>query len=292
VVTGCLNAGPNYLPAETPRHKSQVVLRTRSLRGGGDGYEHHNEILLDDAAKKELMSLHAGWDWKRKVRNDDVTEIDGSETRTVTGRQRVHVKGELLDHEADKDAKETIHGARTRQVDKDEKVTINGNQTVTLTKGGRRVEIAGKATVIAHADREVQVEGNELHHVHHERTEVVDDKLVIRQGDTTVTLTEGTVDVHAAASLKLHHAGATVEIDEDGNVTVSTDKELKLIGDGAAITLGDGKAALSAELEMTLTVGGSAVKLDAGGVTTSGGNITSTANGVHQTTGTIVSQNC
>ena len=91
--------------------------------------------------------------------------------------------------------------------------------------------------------------------------------------------------------MKITHAGARIHIDDGGNVTIETDKELKLIAEGTSATFGGGKAEIAAEKEATISVGQNTVKVDATGITTSANNITSSATGLLQMTAPLITQN-
>ena len=116
-------------------------------------------------------------------------------------------------------------------------------------------------------------------------------KKVLKQAGTKLEYADGNVDLKTQGWLKITHAGAKIHIDDGGNVTIETDKELKLLADGTSAVFAKGKAEISAENEATIAVGGNTFKVDKTGVTTSANNITSSATGLHQMTAALITQN-
>jgi type VI secretion system secreted protein VgrG len=155
------------------------------------------------------------------------------------------------------------------------------NRALIIT-GESKTDISKKATLTFSADRETTVKGTD---------ETTVGKKVLKQGDTRLEYADGNVDLKTQGWLRITHAGAKVHIDDGGNVTIETDKELKLIAEGASATFADGRAEIAAEKEATIAVGGNTIKVDATGITTSGNNITSSATGLHQMTAPLITQN-
>jgi type VI secretion system secreted protein VgrG len=289
IVTGCLPVGLNVQPVELPAEKSKLSLRTRSLRK--EGSNHYSELSFDDAADRELLFLRAGWNYQRYVVNDDKTDIEKNEVRTVGVNQRIHVKG-ARDHEVDKNATANFHGKRTIEVDQDDSQTFHGNQTVTFDQGGRTTVVKALDKTTLHADRELDVEGNDRVHIRHDRELTVDGRLTVIQGETRLVLHDNEVQLNAKGPVTIVHGGARFKINEGGSVTVETNKEIKLVADGASITLGGGKAEIVATGEASLAVGGNTVKIDAAGVTTSGNSVTTSTPGQLSLSGAIITANC
>jgi type VI secretion system secreted protein VgrG len=291
IIVGCRESALNPLPVEMPKEATRSGIWTQSLRDGGRDHQHWSELSFDDEANHELVTLRAGWDYKRKVLHDDKTEIDHDEHRTIGNKQTVHVVGEL-DHTVDKDATVTVHGAQTTTIDKLDKRTITeGDEVLTIEKGSRSAEVKATDKLTVHGDREVIVEGSEQHHVAHKRTLKVDEVLTVKQGDTVVEWAEGHVDLSAQSWIKIRHAGAEVRIDDAGNVRISTDKQIEVGAPGATITLGDGKAAIEAAQELTLMAGTGALKLDASGAALSGNKVTSSGTTLNEITAMLVKVN-
>jgi type VI secretion system secreted protein VgrG len=291
IVLGCREAGRNALPVKLPSQAGKSGIFTRSLRRGDEGHDHWSELSFDDEAGREKVTLRAGWDYERRVLNDDHSTIDHDEVRKVGNKQTVHVVG-ASDHTVDKDAALKVHGARVTTIDgNDSKTVTKGDEIVTIAEGARTAEVRQKDTLTVHGDREQVVKGSDELHVHHKRTVRVDEALTVRQGETVVEWADGHVDVSAKSWVRIKHAGARVHIDDAGNVTIETDKDLRLLASGAAATLGNGKAEITAETEATIAVGGNSVKVDASGVTTSANNVTTSATCMHQMTAPIIAQN-
>jgi len=190
--------------------------------------------------------------------------VGGDQTTTVHGKCTTTV---------DKNNKKIVHGSDSTTVDLDHELIVTGESTTQVTK---------KAALTFSADRETSVTGTD---------EKTVGKGVFKQGGTKLEYAEGNVDLRTEGWLKISHAGAKIHIDAEGNVSIETNKELKLVADGASATFADGKAEISAEKEAIIAVGANTIKVDATGVTTSGNNITNSATGLHQTTAPLITQN-
>lgn len=277
VILGCRESAQNSLPVTLSQEAAKSGIFTQSLRQGGQDHHHWSELSFDDQAEHEKVMFRAGWDYERLVLHDDKTTIYHDERRTVGNDQHVHVQGASEDI-VEKDATVTVHGSRLRTIDKeDRKVVTEGDEILMIEKGARSVEVRSKDKLVAHADREQIIEGNDSLHVLHSRSVDVDDVLTVRQGETTVEWADGHIDVASKSWIRVRHAGAEVQIDEEGNLKITTDKQIEIASAGASIVLGDGKAAIDAADELTLSAGTGALKLDAQGATISGTAVKSTA---------------
>jgi hypothetical protein len=166
-----------------------------------------------------------------------------------------------------------VHGSESTTVDLNRELTVTGESKTQVTK---------KAALGFSADRETKVVGTD---------ETTVGKSVLKQGGTKLEYADGNVDLKTEGWLKISHAGAKIHIDAEGNVSIETDKELKLVADGTSATFADGRVEISAEKEAIIAVGANTIKVDSTGVTTSGNNITNSATGLHQTTAPLITQN-
>jgi type VI secretion system secreted protein VgrG len=270
LITGSVYNADNMPPYELPANKTQSGIKSRSTKGGDA--TNFNEIRFEDKKGKEELHMQAERDLSTHVKHDQSLTVDvnraitvgADETTTVLGKRTTTVK---------KDDKKTVHGSETTTVDLNRALIITGES---------KTDVSKKATLTFSADRETAVKGTD---------EATVGKKVLKQGGTRLEYADGNVDLKTQGWLKITHAGAKVHIDDDGNVTIETDKELKLIAEGASATFADGRAEISAEKEATIAVGANTIKVDATGITTSGNNITSSATGLHQMTAPLITQN-
>jgi type VI secretion system secreted protein VgrG len=270
LITGSVYNADNMPPYELPANKTQSGIKSRSTKGGDA--TNFNEIRFEDKKGKEELHMQAERDMSTHVKHDQSLTVDvnraitvgADETTTVLGKRTTTVK---------KDDKKTVHGSETTTVDLNRALIITGES---------KTDVSKKATLTFSADRETAVKGTD---------EATVGKKVLKQGGTRLEYADGNVDLKTQGWLKITHAGAKVHIDDDGNVTIETDKELKLIAEGASATFADGRAEISAEKEATIAVGANTIKVDATGITTSGNNITSSATGLHQMTAPLITQN-
>ena len=270
LITGRLYNGDNMPPYELPANKTQSGIKSRSTKDANGA--NFNEIRFEDEKGREELHMQAERDMSTHVKHDQSLTVDVNRSITVGA-----------------DETTTVHGKRTTTVKKDDTRTIHGSENTTvglnralIVAGESKTDVSKKATLTFSGDRETTVKGTD---------ETTVGRNVLKQGDTKLEYADGNVDLKTQGWLKITHAGAKVHIDDEGNVTIETDKELKLIAEGASATFADGRADISAEKEATIAVGGNTIKVDATGITTSGNNITSSATGLHQMTAPLITQN-
>jgi type VI secretion system secreted protein VgrG len=81
--------GVSAAPLSLPADKAISVWRSRSTPGGA-GY---NEILMDDAAGAERLSMHAQRDFGEVIGRNATAVVGNDEERTVNGNQTTTIKG-------------------------------------------------------------------------------------------------------------------------------------------------------------------------------------------------------
>jgi type VI secretion system secreted protein VgrG len=267
LVTGSVYNADNMPPYEK---KTQSGLKSHSTKGGNAS--NFNEIRFDDDKGREELHVQAERDMTTLVKNDQVTTVDVNRTVTVGENQttKVHAKRTTT---VDAEDSKTVHGSESTTVDLNRELIVTGESKTQVTK---------KAALGFSADRETKVVGTD---------ETTVGKSVLKQGGTKLEYADGNVDLKTEGWLKISHAGAKIHIDAEGNVSIETDKELKLVADGTSATFADGRVEISAEKEAIIAVGANTIKVDSTGVTTSGNNITNSATGLHQTTAPLITQN-
>jgi len=267
LVTGSVYNADNMPPYEK---KTQSGIKSRSTKGGNAS--NFNEIRFDDDKGREELHVQAERDMKTLVKNDQSTTVDVNRTVIVGADQTTKVHGKRTTT-VDKDDKKTVHGWESTTVDLNRGLIVAGESTTEVTK---------KATLTFGADRQTTVKGTD---------ESAVGKKVLKQGGTKLEYAEGNVDLKTEGWLKITHAGAKIHIDDEGNVSILTNKEIRLRAEGTSATFADGKAEISAEKEASISVGNNTFKVDATGVTTSANNITSSATMLHQMTAPLITQN-
>jgi type VI secretion system secreted protein VgrG len=295
-VAGCLPTGTNVLPSRPPEEKTRLTIRTRSLRDGGNDLEHFNEITLDDAAEHEQVFIRAGRDYRRKVLNDERVEIDRDEQRVVGHNQVIEVKGtrEKTVHEDEailvkKKRSTNIQGDDGRHVHGKDRLTVENDQTITV--GGKRsttVKDLDSGTFLA--GRSESVKGDDQLHVSQKLTITADEEWRAVQGPTELVLRDGDVRLKAGGSITLEIKGARLKMDPQGKAVLECNEKISLLCGEASIVMSPDKIEVAApEVELSGTNG--SVKLDRGGVTTNGLNVSSTAMASNEITGAFVKAN-
>jgi type VI secretion system secreted protein VgrG len=89
IIVGRVHNGVSAAPLSLPADKAISVWRSRSTPGGA-GY---NEILMDDAAGAERLSMHAQRDFGEVIGRNATAVVGNDEERTVNGNQTTTIKG-------------------------------------------------------------------------------------------------------------------------------------------------------------------------------------------------------
>jgi len=282
IVLHCIETGTTRLPYDPSKGRQKtrtVLLRTQTSPPGNAPL--HNELSTDDSPGKEELLVHAARDLRVRVDQDEDVVVARNENRSVDGTrtQKVHGDETLINE-----------GNHRIRVDQNEERNIKGGQTIDV-QGERQTTVGQKDTLTAKSDRETIVQGSDSLRVAQRREVTVGQALVIHQGNSVIECADGNVDVEVGGWLRMHRGGAQVVIDASGNITLSTDREIRLDAGGSTIGLANGKIELAAEGGIEMSVGASTLKLDATGVTTAGNTITESATVLHQTSAPIIAQN-
>ncbi len=241
LVVGCVYNGYNRLPAdhEMPANKTRSFIRTFSSPRN-DGY---NEIMLEDAAGEELISVHAQKDYSEVVENDHSTEVRKNQTNQVKASQSESVgASQTL----------TVGGERTKTVKKDETITVEKNRTQTVLEnetvtieGERSQTVVKKQTIELQDEQQVTITGKDTltvnndkaDHVTGEYTVDADTKFKLTQGGTSLTLESDHVELDAAAFIKALHGSGTLEIADDGSITLESGATITLKVGGSQVVI-------------------------------------------------------
>jgi type VI secretion system secreted protein VgrG len=295
-VAGCLPTGMNAVPSALPMHKSRLTLRTRSLRAGGDDRVHFNEITLEDAAEKEELFIHAGHDYRRKVLNDERTEIDHDESRAIGNDQTLEVNGKRTKtvHKDEtitvKQKRETtvqgdntrhVHGKDTQTVQKEQMVTVHGPRTVTVDQLDKGLYNAG---------RDQTVTGDDKLHVTQRQVVIADDEWLAVQGPTELSLKGGHARLNAGGDITLKVDGGQLYMQKNGTAILECNEQVELRCGESSITVTPTKIEIASP-QVQLSGANGAVTLDRTGANTTGLNVTSTAMVKNELTGALVKAN-
>src|SRR5690554_791028 len=88
IVTGCLYHGLHKPAYALPEHKSRTLIRSQSLSGAGG-----HELMLEDGAEQERISIHSSRDLDIHVAQDMRVAVEGHHQSYVVGDQVVTTAG-------------------------------------------------------------------------------------------------------------------------------------------------------------------------------------------------------
>ncbi len=124
IITGTVYNGNNAMPYSSP---TQSYIKTRSTPNS-DGY---NELLFEDKANDELLSLRAQKDYKLHALNDSTINIDRNQDETVGNDETVTI-GNNRTEKVGNDETISIGHDRKEDVGNDETIDIGNNRTETV----------------------------------------------------------------------------------------------------------------------------------------------------------------
>ncbi|MFJ2974299.1 type VI secretion system tip protein VgrG [Kluyvera sp. NPDC087067] len=88
IIMGRTYHAENTPPGGLPGTKTQMTIRSKTYMGSG-----YNELMFEDKAGQELLSMHAQKDMKTEVLNNRATDVKVNHIETIGGRQDVAVTG-------------------------------------------------------------------------------------------------------------------------------------------------------------------------------------------------------
>ena len=306
LIMGCVYNGTNRPPYPLPDEKTKSTIKTSSSPGGNGS----NELRFEDAAGSEEIYIHAQKDFNEVVEHDHTTRVknnhtntvDVNDTESVGGDQTLTVSGNRT-KTVKKDEKTTVEQNRTEVVNIDETITVHGNRTEAVD-GDESITIGGNRTATVGGDESTSVGGDQKQSVGGDRTASVD-------GDQTTTVGgDDALDVGGDRSAKVGGDDA-LEVSGDLSADVGGDATLKTGGDINASAGGDVNVDASANVtiaagsegvfqgatisvsgsgEVTISGGGSTIKLSGAGVEINGATV-KIAGGMVEVTGGLVKIN-
>ncbi|MCA9697728.1 MAG: hypothetical protein KC431_09410, partial [Myxococcales bacterium] len=307
MVVGCVYNGDNAVSVGLPDNKTQSTIRTRSSPDS-DGY---NELRFEDAAGGEQIFLHAQKDLSEVVENDHSTSVGANQSNSVGGNQSNTV---------DKDQTETVKGkqvmtvekTRSKDVTEDETNTLHANRNTTVQKN-ELLEVIGTTTVRSgetvtlecQADFVQKVGGASKITIDAGKAGPGEGSIVAAKSFEIAAKTKFSISQNDLATVVLEGGKATHVTNDQFSVEAKGDLQLKstskalsgegstkvqFVQGGASVVLEGGKVAISAS-EITLTVGGNSIKIDAAGISISGTKVDIAAQAVTTIGGALVKIN-
>ncbi len=102
---------------------------------------------------------------------------------------------------------------------------------------------------------------------------------------------KGHLEITTASSFTVRHNRTTLAIEDSGRVTIDAAPQARWLSGGCEITLSDSAITVTAPSELSLVVGGTAVRISADGVELSGASVKSAAILFNEITGLPVKMN-
>lgn len=167
LVTGAVYNADNPTPVKLPDMKTIQGIKTRTTTGGGG----HNEILLDDKANAEKVSIRAQKDLHTVVdKGNELRELENGNRTTI-----IKKGNEVL---------EVQQGTRT--------TTIRGNESLEVTHGDRITTVSkgNDELTVMMGDAEVKIKGGS------HRTEALK-SIELKCGASKITLDQNGVTIEA-----------------------------------------------------------------------------------------------
>jgi type VI secretion system secreted protein VgrG len=234
VVVGRVYNGVNRGEVKLPDDATQSLWRTQSSPAM-DGF---HEIRFEDKSGGEELHI----------------EAQRLHTRLVKGAEQVNVQGNR-DITVDCTETEVIHENHSRTVDGDETVAVGGNRAVKI-KGDHTRKVDGTETIVVDGTRDLTVGGNQMDHFGADWLSEASGSIgrnALHHG----TVVSGQANVFCASRKEETKGAHDIKA---GTVLVNADQTFTVLS-GAVAIIAD---------SIDLVAGGSAISIDAGGVTITG----------------------
>lgn len=277
IIVGAVYNGNNAIPQGLPASKTQSYIKTQSTPGGG-GY---NELLFEDKAGEELLSLRAQKDYKLHALNDSTINIDHDQSETVgndetvnIGHDRTETVGNDETISIGHDRTESVGNDETLSVGNDQTESIGNNQTLTVgndqtqTIGNDQTEsIGNNQTLTVGSNQTVSIGSNQTTSIgSNESVNIGSNKSVNIGGNHTETVSQNKAETVAIAKALTVGAGFQTTVGGAKNETVglsSTEQVgvLKNIIAGMRFELQVGSSSLILNADGTIILQGTEVKI-------------------------------
>jgi type VI secretion system secreted protein VgrG len=226
VVVGRVFDATQPVPYKLPDHKTMSTWKSDSSLGS-NGF---NEILYEDKAGDELVSIQAERNLRKLVKNDETltvghdrqkrvlmqeTEVTGGNRTEVTGVTRTQVTTGNRTTVVAKDRTWLVKGARTRLTEDVQMRLVEGNLDA-QTGGTVRAHVEEEAHLHVVGDRRERIDGAQSVMVGGERHETVAGDALFQAGQAVHFLAGQSEVMHGQESATLKGAGGFLQIDASG----------------------------------------------------------------------------
>jgi type VI secretion system secreted protein VgrG len=283
LITGRVYNGTSVPPYPLPAGKTKSTFMTQTTPGGGSG----NHLTLDDTRGSMMFEMNASKDMNVRVANDKTTKVTANLTESVGGSRTREVGGsETI----------TVTGDRTEEVKGNENLTVGGSQIVLITgseiigiKGSRTEEVGAASIEIVGAAQITAVKGNHSLTVGAAVAEVIAGaKVVATKGNYSQNIKGGSVELVGGAKL----VKVKGEIKETaGGAILETAGAAYQIKAATDFTVAAANVKVIAGSSITLSAGGSEIKISSSGVKIKASSVTIEADGVVTLKGASLKEN-
>jgi type VI secretion system secreted protein VgrG len=202
MIVGRVHNAVSTTPLSLPAQKTRSAWRSRSTPGGG-GY---NEILMDDQAGAEMLSVHAQRDSRHVTERDAETAVGGNETRTVKGNRTQHVMG---------NQSETVDG--DKHIDAGGALDLHGKSVSVASDTTLDLVSAGHMELVCRTNRDDITASNHM----------VQANVIFLHGDSGVQVVAPKVHVFGGEEIHLQVGGSSIDITAGGiKITSAGDVEV------------------------------------------------------------------
>ncbi len=189
ICTGMLYNKPQKPAFNYPDDATQLGIRTRSSKGGGE--KEYNELMFEDKKGQEFMRVQAQKDHQQLIKNKSVVTI---------GQDEVDAGA----HDDEGSLSEVIRNNVTRTIQE-------GSHYYTIEQGDEEFKIeTGSQTIDIKTDKTQTIEGK------HTKTITGNDATTVKSGNMTVDVKSGKITMTAAQKIELKVGSSSVVIDQVG----------------------------------------------------------------------------
>lgn len=254
LITGRVYNAVNTVPYKLPDNATQSGIKSRSVTGGAP--DNFNEIRFEDKKGEEELHLQAEKNMTTLVKNDQSTTILQNRVTTIGQSDTLHVTGDISvtigkPDQPPRTSKMNVTGKHSLdasdcmdfQAPNHIKFTVGGS-SITITPGGITISAGGGASISLDSKLAAAAAGKaELH---------LDAKVNAKSADGSLL----TLDPNAF--LKGSGGGSVLV---DANVLSKSDGGSKVLVDASSVQLDATKVSGTGKTEVSLSAGGSSLKL-------------------------------
>ncbi|MDH5547060.1 MAG: type VI secretion system tip protein VgrG [Gammaproteobacteria bacterium] len=253
LVVGSVYNEENKPPYDLPANKTQSGWKSRSSTGGSPS--NYNEIRFEDKKGSESITIHAEKDFSGSAKHNYSFSAGNDGSYSTKGNNSISIDGDET-RTVKGNCTSTVQGNDTEMVNGNQEVSIDGNYAGTVS-GDKSEQVLGSLTIGVTGTEEYEVSGDATRTI---------------GGSQTVSISGNLSD--------LVSGNASASIDGNNSVIV-----------GGNYSLEAANISITGSSEITLTVGGSSIKIDPAGITISAPKITSAAQAINEISGATVKLN-